>query len=332
MDSEESSHSSLALPRLPARGVDAHKGTFGTVAVVGGCAGANAVMIGAPALTAEAALRAGAGLVRLVMPAPVLASGLVLCPSATGIPLRVVGEDEALDLDRSGACATVDRVSADAACIAVGPGLGDSPGSRALVLRAIQQDHVYLVLDADGLNALGGIAGFMEDFKAPAVITPHPGEFRRIVAALGLKGDLGLSESRELAASRLAQRMGCVVVLKGAGTVVSDGMRTWTNTTGHPCMATAGTGDVLTGVIAGVIAQFCPTVQQMLFKAKVPLMPSPGGTGRPLDVFDAARVGVHVHGLAGELWSAERGASAGMLASELAGLVPAAMERVRGSG
>jgi ADP-dependent NAD(P)H-hydrate dehydratase len=313
----------LPLPTLPRRPRDGHKGTFGTVAVVGGSVfGAN-VMLGAPALSALAALRAGAGLVRLVMPEPILAHGLTVCPGATGVRLRVEADG---DLERGGACSIIDQVAERADCLAVGPGLGDTPGSRALVLRAIQQDHLPLVLDADGLNALCGIAEFMRDFRAPAVLTPHPGEFARLVAALGLKGDLGLASSRERAAEQLAQRLGRVVVLKGAGTVVSDGLRTWTCAAGHPCLATAGTGDVLTGLIAALIAQFCPTPQQAFIRAKVPA--APPIPGKPMDLFDAARVGVQAHALAGEQWAKERG-EAGLLAVDLADLLPAALESLR---
>ena len=106
--------------------------------------------------------------------------------------------------------------------------------------------------------------------KGKRLLTPHPGEFRRLCAGLSLKGDLGLAESRERACESLAQRLGRIVVLKGAGTVVSDGHRTWTCPSGHPCMATGGTGDVLTGTIASLIAQLCPSVDQMAMRAKVP--------------------------------------------------------------
>lgn len=315
------------LPRLPARPRDSHKGTFGTVIVVGGSTSDNSRMIGAPALSGLAALRAGAGLVRLVMPEPTLTAGLTLCPGATGVPIPTRDGD----IEPHEAAAVLDRVSAaatgDSVCLAVGPGLGQSEGAKSLVLRAITQDQRPLVLDADGLNCLAAIPEFLRDFHAAAVLTPHPGEFKRLVAALGLKNDLGLATSREKAAEQLAQRLGRIVVLKGAGTVVSDGQRTWTNSTGHPCLATAGTGDVLTGLLAGLIAQFVPSPQIMLMKARVPKMPMP--PGRPLDLFDAARIAVHVHGLAGELWAKKLDASAGLLAVDLADLLPVALESLR---
>lgn len=315
------------LPRLPARGTSSHKGTFGTVAVVGGCAAGGVRMIGAPALAAMGALRAGAGLAKLVMPEPVLTAALGMCPSATGVPLAV---DEATgEVVAHEAASTLDGVFESATVVAVGPGLGHWAGSRAATLRVIQQELLPVVVDADAINCLAATPEFVRDFRAAAVLTPHPGEFRRLCEGMGLRGDLGLAQSggREKACEQMAQRLGRVVVLKGEGTVVSDGLRTWVCPRGHPCMATGGTGDVLTGLIAGLIAQFCPRVEQMLMRAKVPAMPA--DPARPLDLYDAARVGVWVHACAGEAWAAAKGASGGMLAMELGEFVPGVVETLR---
>jgi NAD(P)H-hydrate epimerase len=281
-------------------------------------------MLGAPALAAGAALRSGAGLAKLAVPAPILAQVLTICPSATGIPIPVNGGGA---IEPHEAAAAIDRCVSSATCLAIGPGLGISVGAQAAVLRAVQQDEVPVVIDADAINALAEIPEFMQDFHGAAVFTPHPGEFKRLVSALGLRGGLGLAKSREAAAQALAQRLGAIVVLKGSGTVVTDGQRVWTNSTGHPCMATAGTGDVLTGTIAGLIAQFVPTPQQVLFRTKVPAMPV--DPARPLDLFDAARIAVHAHGRAGELWAEENGAGAGLLAADLVGLIPKALGELR---
>ena len=311
------------LPRLPPRGRDTNKGSFGTVAAVGGSDDGHARMLGAPGLVAGAALRAGAGLAKLVVPETLLTAALTICPSATGIPIPV----GAAGIEPHEATAAIDRVIAGCTVLAVGPGLGVSPGAQAAVLRAIQQEERALVLDADGINCLGRIPEFMRDFRAAAVLTPHPGEFKRLCGAMGLPNELGLAQSRENACRQMAQRLGRIVVLKGAGTVVTDGIRTWTCPAGHPCMATGGTGDVLTGVIAGIIAQFCPTTEQMLLRARAPQMPA--DPGRPLDLFDAARLGVFVHALAGEMWADEEQAQAGLLAADLLSLIPRAMESVR---
>jgi len=315
------------LPPLPSRLRDSHKGTFGTVVVVGGsCGGAphSPTMLGAPALAGLAALRAGCGLVKLCVPTPLIVPALALCPSATGLPIPV---DAFGAIEPHLASAAIDRAVAEASCIVIGPGLGSGPGADAAALRAIQQDEVALVIDADAINALGNIREFMRDFRAAAIFTPHPGEFKRLVAALGLGGDLGLAQSREGAAQQLAQRLGSIVVLKGVGTVVTDGHRVWTNTIDHPCLATGGTGDVLSGLIGGLIAQFVPTPQQMLFKAKVAQMPTP--PGRPLDLYDAARIAVCAHGVAAQMWAESHRAAAGLIATELCELLPAALELFR---
>ncbi len=314
------------LPLLPPRAKDAHKGTTGTVAVVGGTCAGGVRMIGAPALSGLAALRAGAGLVRLVMPRPILDYGLLQCPGATGLEVPC-GNDGVIE--PHDAAEVIDRVLSASSCVAIGPGLGTSPGSAALTLRAIQQEDRPIVLDADAINALSLIPEFMRDFHAAAVLTPHPGEFKRLVLSLGLKGDLGMATSRERACEQLAQRIGRVVVLKGAGTVVSDGLRTWTCGSGHPCLATAGTGDVLTGVVASVIAQYMMPTEQQMMRARFPQLSA--DRSRPLDLFDAARIAVQAHARAGEMWAERSHADAGLLATELTEFIPAALQELRTS-
>ncbi len=315
---------SLPLPSLPARAHNAHKGTAGAVAIIGGSCSGGVQMVGAPALSGLAALRAGAGLVRLVMPRLILTAGLIQCPSATGLEVPC---DEQGSVAPHDAAATVDRALDGCTCLAIGPGLGTSPGSVSATLRAIQQDRRPVVLDADAINALVLIPSFMQDFHAAAVLTPHPGEFKRLTESMGFRDHLGLVKSRDRACEQLAQRLGRVVVLKGAGTVVSDGLRTWTCRAGHPCLATAGTGDVLTGLMAAVIAQFMAPLDQQMLRTKFPQLPV--DSARPLDLFDAARVAVQVHARAGELWAQRTHAQAGLIAIELADLLPAAVEELR---
>lgn len=312
------------LPTLPARDPAGHKGTFGTVAIVGGSARADTRMIGAPALAATAALRAGCGLARLIMPAPILDAALTIAPCATG---RAIPTDTEGNIIPHEAAAVIDAVIRDCTCLAIGPGLGRGEGPRAAVLRAVQQQNVPVVVDADALNCLSEVPQLTRDLRAAAVFTPHPGEFRRLTRAMGIKDDLGLDASRERGAEQLAQRLGCIIVLKGAGTVVSDGARTWTNTTGHPCLATGGSGDVLTGVIASLLAQFVASAPAVTQPGSLPRPP-----GRPLDLFDAARVAVSIHGRAGESWATRSGASGGMLATDLLDELPLAVERMRQPG
>lgn len=302
------------LPPIPRRDPRGHKGTFGTVCVFGGCAAPGLRMIGAPALVALGALRSGAGLAKLAVPAPILDSAITITPSATGLPLKVGPDEVVLPHE---AVAQLDTQAAESSCLVVGPGLGPGEPARALSLRAVQQQDCPVVVDADGLNALSEIPELFRDFHARAVLTPHPGEFRRLAAVFKITHDPARDQSRPAAAESLAQRLGCIVVLKGSGTIVSDGHRTWRCPSGHACLATAGTGDVLSGVIAGLVAQFVPRLTR----------PAPAeGT---VDLFNAARLAVYVHGLAAEHWARAHHADAGLIASELADALPAVIEQQR---
>lgn len=317
----------LPDPRVPARDPRGHKGTFGTVVIVGGCAARGLRMVGAPALAALGALRAGAGLAKLLCPEPVLPEVIALTPSATGRGLPVDQQGEIIAHE---AAAALDHALAACEALAIGIGLGDGPGAQAVSLRAVQQEQAPVVVDADAINCLAAVPDLSRDFHARAVLTPHPGEYRRIADALRLRHDPTDPAQRPAAAESLAQRLGCVVVLKGAGAVVSDGHRTWVCPRGHACLATAGTGDVLTGVIAGLIAQFVgagvhPALAALPEHARAALGAAPGG----LDLFDAARAGVLAHAIAGEQWAATRNASAGLLAAELAELIPPSVEAIR---
>ncbi|MBL0927039.1 MAG: NAD(P)H-hydrate dehydratase [Phycisphaerales bacterium] len=314
-----------ALPRLPARLPSGHKGTFGTAVVVGGCClkhdaegRGGSFMIGGPAFSALAALRAGAGLAKLAMPEPILAAGLGVAPSATGVPLPV---DHEGDLIPHLAAAAIDELiesALDRGCICAGPGLGVSEGAAALVFRLVNQEQLPLVLDADGLNALAAVPEFLKDFRARAVLTPHPGEYRRLAGALRLTADPLADPAR--AAEALAQRLGAVVVLKGAATSVSDGQRTWTHDAPNPVLATAGTGDVLAGAIAGLIAQHHGGDAD-----------GPRGPSAELGLFDLARLGVAAHSRAARLWADGQSPTltGGIVATELLALLPRAVESLR---
>lgn len=283
------------IPDAPPRPADAHKGDFGTVVVVGGCA----TMIGAPALCASAAFRAGAGLVKVVTPPEVLPFVLTLEPSATGVPLA----DSA-----AATLAGIDAADpARRAVLAVGPGLGRASIARDLLLALLARPGA-MVLDADGLNLLAQAGPPCADLRPPAsplILTPHPGEFARLARPARI--DLSATDPRErpLAAAALARAHHAVVLLKGQHTVVSDGQRVFTNATGNPALATAGSGDVLTGLLAALIAQ-------------------------GLEPFDAACLAAHLHGLAADLWTARHGPS-GLTARDLAALLPDAFARHRKS-
>lgn len=253
-------------------------------------------MIGAPALAARGAFRAGAGLVKLVVPGEVLSAALTIEPGATGIAWGATAGDtegliEAADPRRT-------------AVLAVGPGIGRSQSAAGLVNTLLQGERA-VVLDADGLNLLASDTAVRLSSGPPLILTPHPGEYRRLADARGLRHDPVETESRPSAAAALAEAYHAVVVLKGHQTVVSDGGKHYVNTTGNPAMATAGSGDVLTGVIAALFAQ-------------------------GMTLFDAAVLGVYLHGLAGDFWAVTHGVS-GLRAQELADQIPAACKQHRGS-
>lgn len=307
------------LPQLPPRPADGHKGTFGTVCVIGGQANDSRVMVGGPAFSSLAALRSGCGLAVLAVPKPLMAASLIIAPSATGLALPV---DEKKRLVPSDVAELLDGYLSGFHCIAVGPGLGSDEPQQQIVLRLVTQEDVPLVIDADALNALAQVRNFHGDFRAHTILTPHPGEYRRLAETLGIARDPTSAKDRADAASEMAQRLGCVVVLKGHETVTSDGLNTHVNDTGNVALATAGTGDILTGLIAGLVAQhFKPNLgtgsRQITTEQR-------GG----LTLYDCARLGVHFHGLAADRWAKQHG-NAGMLATDLLSLIPDAMIELR---
>ena len=267
------------LPPCPDRPSDAHKGTFGTVIVVGGCA----TMMGAPALVASAALRSGAGLAKIATVAQAIPTVLALEPCATAIERS---EDSGAQL------AELRKADRDEkAVLAVGPGLGRDESASDLVLAVLPTGRP-MVLDADGLNCLSdSLPTDCLPREAPLIVTPHPGEFRRLAKAVGIAADISSQKGRIAGAIALSKVFGCVVLLKGQSTIVTDGTKIRVNQTGNPAMATGGSGDVLTGMIAGLLAQ-------------------------GMTAFDAASLGAHLHGSAGDLWRDAFGPS-GMTARDL---------------
>ncbi|NNF42939.1 MAG: NAD(P)H-hydrate dehydratase [Phycisphaerales bacterium] len=293
---------------LPARDPAGHKGTFGTVVVIGGQAGPGRMMIGGPALTALAALRTGAGLTQLALPETILPAALTIAPGATGIVLPV---DEEGRLEAGASLRCLEREVARDACLVVGPGWGTGTKQRRLLEAILAADGPPPVIDADGLNAMA------EGQLTPArktILTPHPGEFRRLGSVFGIEGDPTAADERPELARTLARTLDAVVVLKGPGTVISDGTDVAINATGNAALATAGTGDVLAGIIAALVAQFGSAA-------------SPALTG-----FECARLGVEIHGRAADLWVAATGSGAGMLATDLVDMLPPVLAEQRSRG
>jgi len=278
------------IPPCPPRPDDAHKGTFGTVIVIGGCA----TMMGAPALSASAALRGGAGLAKIATVHQAIPVVLTLEPCATAIER----EDDAGAL-----IAELDRVDPQqSAVLAVGPGLGQD-GSTAALVHAVLKTQRPIVLDADGLNLLASTDVKNCHRDAPLIVTPHPGEYRRLAGAAGIAHDPTSDDERPVAASALAEALDAIVVLKGRHTVVADSKSVYINQTGNPAMATGGSGDVLTGLIAALVAQH-------------------------MQPMEAAILATYLHGAAGDIWAQQFGPS-GMTARDLLNNLPAAFHQHR---
>lgn len=271
----------LTLPSLPARPDDSHKGSFGSVLIVAGSRG----MSGAAALSGLGALRGGAGLVTVAVPVGVQSIVAALEPSYLTAGLA---EDDAGRIS-SLAAAEILRRARQATAVAMGPGWGQSPDLMELAHSLYMQVDKPLIVDADALNALSALPGGFPKAAPPAprIVTPHPGEFARLT-----RSDTKTVQSdREATAAAFALEHKLIVVLKGKGTVVTDGEQAAINTTGNSGMATGGTGDVLTGLITALLAQ-------------------------GMTPFNAAHLAVHLHGLAGDLAAAELG-KPGMIASDI---------------
>ncbi|MBL4809495.1 MAG: NAD(P)H-hydrate dehydratase, partial [Phycisphaerales bacterium] len=307
-------------PLLDARPIDGHKGTFGTVGVIGGSAGnpggpneLQPRMIGAPALVAMGANAAGCGLVKIGAPEPILSAILTLAPMATGFPIGITPNNQLIEAD---ALSVLDRLASESDTIVIGPGLGIGKAIEQLVLSAVSMQEPRrcrsLIVDADAINALCNTDNFVDQFQVPAVVTPHPGEAQRLLDALGLDGTpAGPPEQRAIVCNTLADALGCIVVLKGMGTVVSDGQRCWTCSHGHPCLATGGTGDILAGMIGSLAAQ---------------CVDNPN-----VDLFISTCIAVDAHAKSGERWAAKMGASSGLNPQILGSLIPAEIQQNRRS-
>lgn len=278
------------VPTLPARRPESHKGNFGRVLIVAGSRG----MSGAACLAGVAALRGGAGLVRVATPQGVIASVAAYEPSYLTYALP---EDSEGRLAAAATPELIDLVKANDV-VALGPGLGQSREISQTLQSVLAASRGPIVLDADGLNALAGRPALLDPVGPRAVVTPHPGEFARLIGT----NTTSVQANRVDAAVAFARRHHVVTVLKGHGTLVTDGAKLFRNSTGNPGMATGGTGDVLTGVVAALLAQGLAT-------------------------FDAATLGVYVHGLAGDLAARELGQTA-IIASDLLRFLPSALRSV----
>lgn len=273
---------------LPERAKSANKGDFGRVLVIAGSAG----MTGAACLCAEAALRVGAGLVTVGCPASLNDILEVKLTEAMTLPLP---ETYQRSLDTR-ALALILEHAEGATALAIGPGISRQPEAAALVRRLVARVERPMVIDADGLNALADASVLLEGEHAPAVLTPHPGEMGRLMGVATER----IQARRAYFAEAAANRFHSVIILKGAYSLIAEpGRHLVANPTGNPGMATGGTGDVLTGTVAGLIAQG--------------LLP-----------FEAAAAGAYLHGLAGDI-AARRVGEASLIAGDVVAALPQAI-------
>lgn len=286
----------LVTPEIATQGIverapDTHKGRSGHLLLVGGSPGKT----GAIAMAGSAALRAGAGLVTMGVSETLNPVMETLSLEAMTCPLP----DEEPGLLTMAAWKALVKQLSGKDCVAIGPGLGTAEGTKDLLVGLLPEIPVPIVLDADALNCLSNRPDLLKRLAAPAVITPHPGEMARLIQ----KDTRTIQQDRVTRARRFAENYNCHVVLKGAGTVVAhpDGS-VYINPTGNAGMAAGGMGDVLTGLIAGLIAQ--------------------GTTVRT-----ACRTGVYLHGAAADRLAKDKGPF-GFLASEVMHAIPEEIRRL----
>jgi len=280
---------SYVAPRAP----DAHKGSFGHVLVIGGSLGKS----GAAAMAGMAALRAGAGL-------STVATAKSVLPTVAGFHPELMTEPLAESDAGTIAMASLERLNElgeGKTVLAVGPGISRHPDTAGLVRKTVASSRIPIVLDADGLNAFADHASELNGSERPLVLTPHPGEMARLIGSTST----AVQHDRLNIARTFAREHQLVLVLKGHRTLIAQPDGTvWVNTTGNPGMATGGPGDVLTGMVAGFIAQ------------------------SPDRILDAVLAAVHLHGLAGDVARESMGEHS-LVATDLLEALPEAFRRAR---
>ena len=267
------------LSILPDRDINAHKGDFGKILLLCGSKG----YTGAAYLAAMGALRSGAGLVFLGVPESIYAIEAVKLNEAIVFPLPDCGGK----LSSEAVAEIMERLPKMDAVL-IGPGLGQTEGTLAMVSAVLQNADCPVVVDADGINLLAAHKDIVRGRTNPTILTPHAGEFAR------LGGDV--SEDRVRAAEELAKELGCILLLKGHRTVITDAVTTYINPSGNPGMAVGGSGDVLAGIITALI-------------------------GQGIEPLLAAACGAWLHGAAGDLCAAEIG-QYGMLPTDMVNVLP----------
>jgi NAD(P)H-hydrate epimerase len=271
------------LKLLPDRPLCAHKGDFGRVLLLCGSRG----YTGAAALAAMGALRSGAGLVYLGVPESIYAIEAIKLTEPIVFPLP----------DKDGtyaeeAAQEVIKMLPKMDAVLIGCGMGQAEGTKKILETVLREAKCPVVVDADGINILAAHKVMLRGRSAPTILTPHEGEFCRL--------DCQTYQTREEAAKNLSMNMGCITLLKGHRTMITDGYRTYCNPTGNPGMAVGGSGDLLAGMIVSLLAQ-------------------------GLSPLEAAAVGAWLHGAAGDLCARQIG-QYGMLPSDMLQVLPRLMK------
>ena len=267
------------LSILPDRKADSHKGDYGKLLLLCGSRG----YTGAAALAAMGALRSGAGLVYLAVPESIYAIEACKLTEAIVLPLPDEGGTIAMS-----ALPEIRRLLPKMDAVLIGCGLGQSEGTRAVLETVLREFSGPVVVDADGINLLAKHMDILRERHAPTILTPHAGEFVRI------GGDNKADRVSETL--RFAMKYGCILLLKGHETVISDGKETYVNQTGNPGMAVGGSGDVLSGIIVSLL-------------------------GQGIEPLKAAACGAWLHGKAGDICAEEIG-QYGMLPTDLVEVLP----------
>ena len=267
------------LSILPDRKADSHKGDYGKILLLCGSRG----YTGAAALAAMGALRSGAGLVYLAVPESIYAIEACKLTEAIVLPLPDEGGTIAMS-----ALPEIRRLLPKMDAVLIGCGLGQSEGTRAVLETVLREFSGPVVVDADGINLLAKHMDILRERHAPTILTPHAGEFVRI------GGDNKADRVSETL--RFAMKYGCILLLKGHETVISDGKETYVNQTGNPGMAVGGSGDVRSGIIVSLL-------------------------GQGIEPLKAAACGAWLHGKAGDICAEEIG-QYGMLPTDLVEVLP----------
>jgi ADP-dependent NAD(P)H-hydrate dehydratase / NAD(P)H-hydrate epimerase len=284
----------LKPTRLPTqllrRKADSHKGDYGRILILAG----SSRYSGAALLCAESAMRAGAGLVTLGIPASLnLALIRNKSKEVMTLPLPET-KDGSLSL---AAFKKVGPILKNTDVVVIGPGLGDNRSTYALVRKIIRDSSQPLVIDADALNALNNYLKILKVHRGVIILTPHQKEMSRL---FGVSLDF-IKKNRKLVAKKYAKYYNTVIILKGHHSIVTDGTRKFCiNKTGNPGMATAGSGDVLSGIVGAFLAQ-------------------------GLDAFRAAKYAAHIHGLAGDIAAKDK-TQIGLIASDIINRIPDALK------